>query len=223
MTTSATTTDNSTDSTDSSTSAADSSSTTADSSSTTADSGDGDSSGGDDPVPVCLPPCATAADCAIPSAGEAYDADNYSCDNGGCTYTGCNSDAECSSLNYLCRQVNGADWSTCVPQCSTPSDCDLGAGAAYDADNYICDNGGCVYGGCNDDAECQATNAATACQDFGNGILACVLTCSTVADCDQGQLAFDADNYACADGYCEYTGCNSDAECMEFTNNVCVG
>ena len=193
--------------------------------STSADSGDGDSTGDPEPVPMCLPPCSSAADCVIDNAGPYFDADNYSCDNGGCMHTGCNSDAECegSIPGYVCRQSNGADTSYCVASCTNADQCaQPTAGPAYDADNYSCDDGGCVWTGCNSDSECAASLAGSACQDFGNGLTACVLTCNAPADCDQGQLAFDSDNYACTDGYCEYLGCNSDSECMEFTDNVCV-
>jgi len=69
-------------------------------------------------------------------------------------YTGCNSDAECQSLGkYVCRDFSGL--SICALSCITTADCDYGGGAAYDADNYKCDAGACVYTGCNSDAECK--------------------------------------------------------------------
>jgi hypothetical protein len=42
----------------------------------------------------------------------------------------------------------------CVPTCQTSEDCVLGAGAAYDADNYDCTDGECVWTGCNSNDEC---------------------------------------------------------------------
>lgn len=42
----------------------------------------------------------------------------------------------------------------------------------------------------------------------------CRVACSSAADCAQPSPAYDEDNYRCADGLCEYTGCRSDAECQ---------
>jgi hypothetical protein len=106
-------------------------------------------------VDVCVLGCTVAADCDI-GGGIAYDADNYECLDGGCRYTGCNGDAECQALgNYVCRDV-GTGTSYCQIACVTPADCDLGAGAAYDADNYSCDDGTCRYLGCHNDEECAS-------------------------------------------------------------------
>lgn len=41
----------------------------------------------------------------------------------------------------------------------------------------------------------------------------CMEGCTTSADCDMGSSAYDADNYECRDGACEWTGCNSNEEC----------
>ncbi len=41
----------------------------------------------------------------------------------------------------------------------------------------------------------------------------CKRDCQTPADCTTAAGAFDADNYTCNGGACDYKGCNSDAEC----------
>jgi hypothetical protein len=197
---------------------------------TTTDTSDSDTAAsdttgdtGDDPVPTCQIPCSSVADCVqAGTEGSAYDEDNYACSEGHCQYLGCNSDTECAALgNYVCDE-GALGVPICVVACTTATDCDLGSGPAYDADNYSFDNGGCVYSGCNSDAECEGSVAGTVCTDFGSGVSVCASSCTTPEDCSAGQLAYDADNYDCVSGHCEYTGCNSDAECMEFSNLVCV-
>ena len=79
-----------------------------------------------------------------------------------------------------------------------------------------------MHTGCNSNMECDSAVPGTVCVDLGIGYGSCVSACSSANDCGQGQLAYDADNYECVSGHCEYTGCNSDAECMEFTNLICV-
>lgn len=102
---------------------------------------------------TCLSPCSTAKDCdlGLPSADE----DNYTCDSGACVFTGCTDDAECQTLeaNYVCRDI-GAGFPTCVMSCATAADCDSPF-LAYDADNYLCTDGVCIYSGCKNDAECM--------------------------------------------------------------------
>ncbi len=167
--------------------------------------------------PFCMPACNTTADCNLGSAP--YDADNYSCDEDYCEYTGCNSDAECKTLgNQTCHDTAG--FSTCLLACGKAADCDIGGGVAYDADNYSCEQGACLYTGCNSDAECQSLGKYV-CHDF-SGTSFCALTCITASDCDYGGgAAYDADNYSCDSGVCVYTGCNSDAECKSLGNYVC--
>ncbi|MCK6547148.1 hypothetical protein L6R52_14960 [Myxococcota bacterium] len=47
-------------------------------------------------------------------------------------------------------------------------------------------------------------------------IPSCYLSCTTETDCviNAGSL-YDADNYTCTSGHCEWRGCNSTAECTE--------
>ena len=99
--------------------------------------------------------CDAPADCDL-GAGPAYDADNYACVSGGCVYQGCNTTSECQTLgDYVCHDA-GLGTRHCFPACAGPADCDLGAGPAFDADNYTCDEGACLYAGCNDTSECAA-------------------------------------------------------------------
>ncbi|MEP7120690.1 MAG: hypothetical protein ABJE95_07270 [Byssovorax sp.] len=51
---------------------------------------------------------------------------------------------------------------------------------------------------------------------------ACVLKCQSPADCAVGATAgspYDADNYTCTGGGCEYIGCHTDAECAVVYND----
>ena len=173
----------------------------------------GPSDGGGPKVTSCNKGCATVADCDQGSA--AFDSDNYNCTASVCVYTGCNNDAECkttfSNSAYVCAVVSGLR--SCVHGCSTSTDCNMGS-PAFDADNYNCTAGACQYKGCNNDTECATTfsNSAYICRVV-SGIPSCVHGCSTSVDCNMGSPAFDTDNYNCTAGFCDYKGCNNDAEC----------
>lgn len=183
--------------------------------------GGGTATGTGSTVPVCLQACAGPADCATGTGP--FDADNYDCDQGHCVYLGCHDDLECQQLlaSYVCRD-DGYGTEVCTPPCSSPADCDLGAGPGYDADNYDCVAGGCRYLGCNDTPECQPLGSQYVCHDYGTTAL-CTPGCTSPADCDLGAgAAFDADNYDCTGGVCVYTGCNSTTECQATGNFVCV-
>ncbi len=111
-------------------------------------------------IPTCQQPCQRAADCvAAEMPAGAYDQDNYACEGGVCLYVGCHSDEECEqSLRqpYVCRIYPGAELSTCLKACGRAADCDLGS-SAWDADNHRCEDGACLYTGCNSDQECRQT------------------------------------------------------------------
>ena len=171
--------------------------------------------GGVELVPYCLPACTTTADCNLGSAP--YDADNYGCEQGACIYQGCNSETECQTINLTCHDVGGLP--ICLLPCSVPSDCDIGGGAAYDADNYAGEGGACIYSGCNSDSECQ-TLGSYLCRD-GGGVDLCLPSCITSADCNLGSAPYDADNYSCEGDVCRYHGCNSDQECQALGAYVC--
>ena len=105
------------------------------------------------------------------------------------------------------------DFPICLPACTTVADCTAGTLPAYDADNYSCDAGGCVYNGCNNDQECADSSSGVCRPSSGQGVSYCTPTCATAADCDLGTPAYDADNYSCDAGACVFTGCNTDQEC----------
>lgn len=101
----------------------------------------------------------------------------------------------------------------CRQTCSTASDCAT-ASAAYDADNYACTAGECVWKGCNSDAECRSAFASSAyvCREQ-LGLKTCLKSCAVAADCAIASAAYDADNWSCASSTCQYLGCRSDTEC----------
>jgi len=101
----------------------------------------------------------------------------------------------------------------CQMWCSSVADC-VTASAAYDADNYECDEGVCRYTGCTSDAECQESMMSSqyVCRDR-DGMALCLQQCGVAGDCGTGTPAYDGDNYECSGGLCEYTGCNTDGEC----------
>ncbi|TNE84084.1 MAG: hypothetical protein EP330_30675 [Deltaproteobacteria bacterium] len=178
----------------------------------TTDSGTTDSGVVTDTPPSCVEGCTAPSDCD--GGVLAYDADNYQCDAGACIYTGCNSNAECQDLSsdYVCASVPGLSYDLCQLSCSVAADCDIGGGAAFDADNYTCTGGVCRWTGCTSTTECQTTYG----NDYvcgGGSVPTCVKGCTTPADCDLGSTAYDADNYACESGACVYTGCVGNTEC----------
>lgn len=111
----------------------------------------------------------------------------------------------------------------CVKGCIGVGDCSNGT-AAFDADNYSCTAGSCVYKGCNTDNECKSTFSDNSyiCRPVF-GLPSCVKACTTPADCNLGSAAFDPDNYNCTSGFCSYKGCNNDGECKSsFANSSYV-
>ncbi len=186
------------------------------------DPGDGGGGGGPDagpPLQVCTPGCVQAADCATGAAGTIVDADNYACTDGLCVWRGCLSTAECTTTfsdpDYVCEQAFGATVPQCWPTCASVGDCTL-ASTLYDADNYECSGGKCHWTGCTSTVECTSalSNPDYVCADRGGGFANCWPTCTTPADCATASAPYDADNYACDDGVCQWTGCNSTGECM---------
>jgi hypothetical protein len=184
--------------------------------------GDHDSELPSNDVSWCQMACTSSADCSQNTA--AYDADNYSCVSGICRYDGCRNDAECTASwnqsGYVCGSaVFGVRY--CAEVCSQPSDCTLGL-AAYDADNYNCVSGACVYLGCRSDAECAAsfTTGSYGCSAFAQyGTRACTKLCGSASDCGTDTGAYSTDNFACSGGRCEYTGCTSTSECVTSTSS----
>jgi hypothetical protein len=52
-------------------------------------------------------------------------------------------------------------------------------------------------------------------------VKACYAQCTVPANCATTVAYMDADNYACAAGWCRYLGCNSDAECQTIGAYAC--
>jgi hypothetical protein len=185
--------------------------------------GGGDGGGGLDaaaPLPVCVPSCTTAADCASGPAGSIIDANNYACDGGTCRWLGCLATAECvatyGTQAWTCAAAFGAPTPTCWPTCTTAAQCANANSPILGADNYACDGGKCRWTGCNDTAECTAANQSSAwtCVARGGATMkSCWHTCTTAADCATASAPYDADNYACDGGVCAWQGCNTTAEC----------
>jgi hypothetical protein len=187
-----------------------------DSGATDSGSDSGSDSGTTSSLDYCYQGCSRPADCA--TASVAYDADNYTCTaSGACEYTGCNSTAECQSslgATYVCTQRGGMD--LCMQGCATATDCGYtNAGVLYDSSHYACNSGACDWTGCKSTAECAALGSNYTCADQ-SGLPTCLQTCVTPADCATAGLAYDADNYACSAGTCEYLGCNDDTECVDL-------
>jgi len=118
------------------------------------------------------------------------------------------------AFSAMSPDATGPRIAFCRIGCSVPADCATASVALYDATHYRCTAALCEWTGCRTDDECRAafSRADYACRDVG-GLPQCVDTCSTSADCGSGTAAFDADNYACVGGQCEYRGCRDDAEC----------
>ena len=187
------------------------------------DAGGTDGGGPGPSLALCVLGCGVDADCTTSS--PAFDADNYRCDAGACVYTGCNTDAECrttfSNPDYVCRDP-GTGLASCLESCATSADCGSGT-PAFDADNYRCDGGVCIYTGCNTDAECESTFiGGYGCFDveppatplpLPTATRNCVRRCATADDCATDSGAFGADNYRCEAAACRWEGCNDDAEC----------
>jgi hypothetical protein len=133
---------------------------------------------------------------------------------GGRCELGCNDVDDCLQGDACVDFGSGL---RCANGCNAPADCVL-AGAAWDEDNWACEQGGCHYLGCKGDDECMPGQV---CRPF-SGVLevllgydapVCVPACQSPADCDLGAEPTTADNYACTDGGCDWIGCLGDQEC----------
>ncbi len=70
-------------------------------------------------------------------------------------------------------------------------------------------------------AACQTSNSMmndAQGSDGGSGVLlpACTTSCTASSDCVKpgSNALFDADNFDCISGACQWKGCNNAAECM---------
>ena len=105
---------------------------------------------------------------------------------------------------------------TCLQRCGTSADCGNPATPAFSSDNYACTDGFCIYTGCLSDAECIDTSGAGFGCDTSTSPAYCQQTCGTASECGYPTMpAYTPDHYTCSGGYCRYTGCRSDAECVD--------
>ena len=115
----------------------------------------------------CVPSCSSNLDCSLVAAGTLYDTDNYECAEGACVFTGCNTDSECQEAqgqSFLCVDPFNIGQKSCYQSCASSNACgNPDAGPAYDANNYQCNNGLCIYSGCISDDECAETFDAMVC------------------------------------------------------------
>jgi hypothetical protein len=195
------------------------------------DNGNNGAGGEGDSTPFCREPCSSPADCGIAGSGP-YRPENYVCTDGLCQYQGCASDEECaeaSSETILCRDVNDEGTAFCVASCQTAADCP-GPSSGRTEENYACNDGACQYTGCLSHPECEARHAANDGQ-WGcfahEGLKDCRKRCNAPQDCEDATSpdVRDADNFECtAEGFCLWTGCNSDDECNPggVTDLVCA-
>jgi hypothetical protein len=191
--------------------------------------GSGGAGGAAATLPSCYPTCATAADCVVPNGGPLHDIDNYECNGGRCEWLGCNTTNECTTTfmdpDYICSAPPGSTLDYCYPSCATAADCVLpNGGTLYDIDNYACNSGRCDWLGCNSTSECTAAfmNPDYVCGTMpGTTFDSCYPSCATAADCvvPNGGPLYDADNYECNSGLCQWIGCNSTAECTDTFMN----
>jgi hypothetical protein len=118
--------------------------------------------------PSCMSACQHPADC-VPAGASVVglnDASHFACNAGACEWLGCRSQAECVSATgtsqVACERPAGAPASTCVPTCSTASDCAMqGGGTLSDANHYACKSGRCQWLGCKSTAECRMALASS--------------------------------------------------------------
>lgn len=182
----------------------------------------------------CQYACKTASDCVQGGASAINDEDNYKCENSKCVYLGCLSDTECDEVYsavtqatgrvYRCNKNGAYGYPECTPACSNTAECDLyGQGTstqyAYDFDNYKCENGMCVFTGCNSDAECEtsmnSSNYKCIEQDFsGKTLKSCNIPCKTAADC--ANSVYPEEFYECKNSQCIAKSCESDEWCAEY-------
>ncbi len=100
----------------------------------------------------------------------------------------------------------------CTPLCVAAGDCATAGVVLLDEDNWSCDQGGCRYLGCQQDAECPpGPDAGWRCAPAVGGLRTCRQACTTPADCpSQGG---GLHGWRCDNGSCVETGCQQDVDC----------
>lgn len=118
------------------------------------------------PAPSCVPACQRASDCVPPGKISALaDASHFACTAGACVWLGCTSTADCTAALHTAKVAcekppagpgaGAALAPSCVPTCTTTSDCAVPAqGALGDPSHYACQAGRCQWLGCKSTAEC---------------------------------------------------------------------
>ena len=116
----------------------------------------------------------------------------------------------------------------CTPSCTRAADCGTPGDPLYDSSHFTCNAGACVWQGCRAASECKAEahGGSFACQvAAGDTVPSCVPACRKASDCvaPGNTIAMgDASHFICNAGACQWTGCQSTAECAASlrTNKV---
>jgi hypothetical protein len=173
-----------------------------------------------DTTPTCQVTCEEASDCVRMGANPPFDDDNWLCDAGHCRWLGCLNDDECMFFGGVCKLgfTGGTGVKSCTEACQNDASVCYETGRPIaDDDNWICEDGGCKWLGCLSDQECaDELGEGARCDDSDPAATPnCIRGCSAPADCVYmgSDGAHDEDNYACEDGECVSTGCNTDTEC----------
>lgn len=136
--------------------------------------------------------------------------------------TSCNTDNECFNVGLDICTAEGV----CV-ECESNADCDEADGETcnsagrceracqfdQECDPFeVCDAGECVFEGCKSDLDCvlyanfgDADRRLAKCVTGPENIGQCRLPCDNDGHCGELQV--------CADGYCEFVGCETNAQC----------
>jgi len=119
----------------------------------------------------------------------------------------------------------------CVTDCSDVSTCvqkNPIDGGILDENNYECSSDNyCVYKGCLNTDECKAQYPQTHTDKYACFDGACfAYKCQQTSECTgvASKQTLDANNWKCAQGVCQWIGCNDDNECKaDYPNtyNVC--
>ena len=119
----------------------------------------------------------------------------------------------------------------CELVCESASDCPRlfqRTDTAFDADNWVCLDGGCQFLGCTNQQECETSeywstaHEGAACVELPGRDAECLPNCTEAADCPFKGIAgaiSDEDNYVCVLGACIWLGCISDQECYEMSQS----
>ncbi len=181
---------------------------------------------------TCKLSCTSPADCVPDDPNDTHDANNFDCTDDVCVWKGCLNTAECVAVFPSTTGIEcdtNVDPPACHAPCSTSDDCAYESTAQlypiYGPDNSTCDNSLCVWGGCNDNAECTDAypSQTWVCHEYMD-IPICTIGCTVPGDCAGTKDLFLEDHWLCTDGACQHKGCTSTAECTDAytADHVCV-